>query len=55
MNNYIYYHLLLDIKNEIENDYYKNTMLNRLEEFIEWIKLSLKRFCTEDDGRYILC
>lgn len=49
MNNYIFYHILLDINNEIKNDYYKNTMLNRLEEYIEWFKYSIKRFCNTDE------
>lgn len=55
MNNYIFYHILLDINNEIKNDYYKNVMLNRLEEYIEWFKYSIKRFCNtneEDDLKY---
>lgn len=52
MNNYIFYHILIDIDNEIKNDYYKNVMLNRLEEYIEWFKYSIKRFCNtnEEDG-----
>lgn len=49
MNNYIFYHILLDINNEIKNDYYKNVMLNRLEEYIEWFKYSIKRFCNTDE------
>lgn len=54
MNNYIFYHILLDIKNEIQKEYYKNTMLNRLEEYIEWFKYSIERFCNtkEDDVNY---
>lgn len=55
MNNYIFYHILIDIDNEIKNDYYKNVMLNRLEEYIEWFKYSIKRFCNineEDDLKY---
>lgn len=45
MNNYIFYHILVYINNEINTNYTKNVMLNILEEYIEWFNLSLKRFC----------
>lgn len=50
MNNYIFYHILLDIKREIQEKYYKNVMLNRLEEYIEWFKYSIKRFCNTSEN-----
>lgn len=44
MNDYILYHMILDLLETLKNNYNKNNYLLRLEEYIEWSKLSIRRF-----------
>lgn len=36
MNDYILYHMILDLLETLKNNYNKNNYLLRLEEYIEW-------------------
>lgn len=55
MNDYILYHMILDLLETLKNNYNKNNYLLRLEEYIEWSKLSIRRFSnnSKDYDKYI--
>lgn len=55
MNDYILYHMILDLLETLKNNYNKNNYLLRLEEYIEWSKLSIRRFSnnSKDYDKYM--
>lgn len=55
MNDYILYHMVLDLLETLKNNYNKNNYLLRLEEYIEWSKLSIRRFSnnSKDYDKYM--
>lgn len=55
MNDYILYRMILDLLETLKNNYNKNNYLLRLEEYIEWSKLSIRRFSnnSKDYDKYM--
>lgn len=55
MNDFILCYIVMDLSRIINEEYDKNYLLLRLEEYIEWSKISIKRFSnnSEDYDKYM--